>query len=111
MINTNEDNYITGWNSPTKEQSELLSVIDELKDKHRNYKWQWIGGEVILNPQEPTVEQKEKERKNKIEKEIPYSIGEEIALINKGIDDKEDPEYIKYRSDVELIKSKYPKDE
>ena len=44
------------------------------------------------------------DRCRSIEKRIPYSITEEISLINKGIKNKEDPEYIEYRKVVNKIK-------
>lgn len=109
MINI-KDAYITGWNSPSKEDLEKLSEIKELQDKHGNYQYKWIDGEVIFDPQELTPEQIEKERTDLIEKEIPFTIAEEIALINKGIKDKEDPEYLEYREIIENIKLKYPKE-
>ena len=110
MINIKND-YITGWNSPSKEDLEKLSVIGmNLQDKHGNYQYKWIDGEVVLDPISLSAEQIEKERTDLIEKEIPFTLSQEIALINKGIKDKEDPEYLEYREVVESIKLKYPKE-
>ena len=107
---TIKDEYIKGWNSPSREELKELAIIEELKDKHGNYLWKWDGEKPIYDPQGLTAEQKEKDRTDLIEKEIPFTLAQEIALINKGIADKKDPEYVSYREKVEEIKLKYPKE-
>jgi len=109
MIDINKDGFITGWNSPSKRELKELSIIDELKDSHGNYLYKWDGEKPVLFDIILTDKQKDKERSTKIEAEIPYTIQEELALINKGIIDKDDIEYVNYRSIIEGIKTKYPK--
>jgi len=101
-----KDDYIVGWNSPSKEEMEELKVItlENQFDNHGNLQWKWLKGKAVFKPMKLTADQLEKDRTDKIEKEIPYTIPQEIALINKGIKNKEDPEYVKYRKTVNKIK-------
>lgn len=85
-------------------------VPDLLVDNHNNPLYEYINGEIVSIQDPRTEDQKEKDRTDLIEKEIPYSLAEEIALINNGIQNKEDPEYLTYRQIVEEIKLKYPKE-
>ena len=125
MIHTDKDNYILGWNSPTKDQLKELAKATELRDRHGNLQYKYteidgtikgigIDGEVTeeptkiitvtYDPQPLTAEQKEKDREQLIESKIPYTIGQELALINKGIKDRKNLEYLEYRATVEKIK-------
>ena len=54
------------------------------------------------------VIQAEIDRCISIEKAIPYSVKQEIALINKGIKNPNDEEYLAYRIEVDAIKANYP---
>ncbi len=110
---TIKNGYIEGWNDPTPEEAEKLKIIgQDLTDSYNNLQWKWLDypkGTPIFQPMELNAEQKEKERSKKIEAEIPYTIQEEIALINKGVLNKIDSDYLDYREKVEAIKLKYPK--
>ncbi len=112
MININEDGYIIGWNSPTRDQLKELAIISkQLKDKHGNYQYKWDGEKPILQTITLTSIQKEKDRKDKIQKEVTYSVTDELALINKAIiNGVTDTEYVAYRAAIEALKTKYPKE-
>lgn len=117
MIEINKDGYITGWNSPTKEQMKELAqiTIENMFDNHRNPQWKYAetdeGISVTFVPQTLTTSQKEKDRKDNIQKEVTYSVTDELALINKAIiNGVTDTEYVAYRAAIEALKTKYPKE-
>ncbi len=112
MINIKDD-YILGWQVPiSEEEANELKVItiENHFDKYRNPQWKWIDNKAVFSPQSLTAEQVESEREANIEKEIPFTIQQEIALIKKGIEDKTNTDYVNYKDIVDNIKAKYPKE-
>lgn len=87
-----------------------VDTPENIMDKYNNPLYRWDGKNPILDPMSPSPEQIEKERTDLIEKEIPFTLAQEIALINKGIKDSKDLEYLEYQDIVEKIKLKYPKE-
>jgi len=111
MIELNEDGYIIGWSvSNENEKINIQKItIENHFDRFRNPQWKWINNKAVFSPRKLTAEQKEKDRTDAIEKEISYTIQQEIALINKGIKNKDDEEYLAYRIEVDKIKARHLK--
>ncbi len=127
-LKINKDNYITGYGcfgNPEYPEYTWKDAPEDLTDNHGNYLYKYSvkdgnktvtdmeGKEteeptkiitVTYDPQPLTAEQKEKDREQLIESKIPYTIGQELALINKGIKDSKNLEYLEYRATVEKIK-------
>ena len=112
-----ENNYITGWSLTTEGQGngpdplpEMNEIPLGIRDEFNNPKYQLIGGTFVLNPQSSTLEQKEAKRKGLIVAEIRkiYTQDDEFKMINLGISDPNNSEYLEYRDKVQEIKDQFP---
>ncbi|MEW5817700.1 MAG: hypothetical protein AB1798_20185, partial [Spirochaetota bacterium] len=83
-----------------------MQGVGALFDQYGKPKYQLIDKKIVYNPQMLTTEEKERERKKYVVAKIRelYSVDEEIKLINRGIMDSRDQDYIIYREKVEAIK-------
>lgn len=106
--------YIAGYGcfgNKTFPEFEWKEPPENFRDQHGNFLYLWDGKKPVPVDIILTDEQKAKERSQKIEAEVPYTFGQELALINKAIENGiEDEEYVEYRKTMQKLKKKYPKE-
>lgn len=104
-----KENKIMGYGAFGNKDYPIYSgeIPKEITDIHGNPLYGFIDGKIVPLEDPRTLVQLEKERTDAIEREIPYTLAQEIALTNKGIKNKEDPEYLEYRETVDKIKKSH----
>jgi hypothetical protein len=85
-FDVDENGYITGWDryaegGDSEEQLEEICDIppddnraEKLRDEYGNPQYRRVNGEAALSPQEPTPEQVEKLKKQKMQDEVAREI-------------------------------------
>lgn len=105
----NYKGYIEGINYGSTNNYETDKELEPLFLPTGEPRYQIVDNELIETPfdwETYNQEQSKKERDAKIVSAIReiYSIDDEYKLINLGIADNRDPEYLEYRQTVEKIK-------